>query len=473
MPKVSVVKSELRIYRTLGQAKPEIQAQKPRNLVMNEKRLTYGRAVQYEEPQLQSMVAFFDPPENRKLPNVFPEKILSLGNTAFRAGLITEGVADAIGPWIVKLADQNKPPILCINSPGGEVDAGLRIREAIEKAKGRVLVTTISLGGVSSMAAFLAASGSQGYRYAFESANFMFHQPRYSEDVVEEAEDMEETMDDLLASTHELFTQLSGASGRSFEHIKKRIVGDKHYNAEEAVRAGFIDAVIKPLRYYGPANPWGLTLEFQKDPLLKPERKAIKRGKKIKTSGKPASIILEGPLDEMRSYEIIAGLVSQIALHPRRDVGLLIKDSPGGLTMEGAGVLDIMSILINANPDCGNVLTLGMGDSINGISALLLSGGIYGGRAISSSTKLVLEPVVVSVPSHTQASDGKYISQVGIDFKRLVFDRFARNSRLSHIEIAEEVRKAAADEEKEGREMSADEAFEEKFVDIVDRVIQE
>ena len=64
---------------------------------------------------------------------------------------------------------------LYINSPGGEVDAGLAIYDTMQFV--RAPVSTIVIGMAASMAAVILAAGEKGRRYALPHAKVMIHQP--------------------------------------------------------------------------------------------------------------------------------------------------------------------------------------------------------------------------------------------------------------------------------------------------------
>jgi len=64
---------------------------------------------------------------------------------------------------------------LYINSPGGDVYAGLAIYDTMQYVKSPV--ATIVVGMAASMGAFLLAAGEPGQRYALPHARVMIHQP--------------------------------------------------------------------------------------------------------------------------------------------------------------------------------------------------------------------------------------------------------------------------------------------------------
>ena len=71
--------------------------------------------------------------------------------------------------------DPDKEIALYINSPGGQVTAGLAIYDTMQYI--RPPVSTICIGMAYSMAAVLLAGGAHGMRYALPHANILIHQP--------------------------------------------------------------------------------------------------------------------------------------------------------------------------------------------------------------------------------------------------------------------------------------------------------
>src|SRR5436305_10668847 len=71
--------------------------------------------------------------------------------------------------------DPDKEIALYINSPGGQVTAGLAIYDTMHYI--RPPVSTICIGMAYSMSAVLLAGGAAGQRFALPHANILIHQP--------------------------------------------------------------------------------------------------------------------------------------------------------------------------------------------------------------------------------------------------------------------------------------------------------
>ena len=95
----------------------------------------------------------------------------------FISGEITADLASLIVSEILYLEamSEEEKITIYINSPGGAVNAGLAIYDAIRHCK--CPVSTIGTGLCASMGAIILSSGDEGLRYAYENCEIMIHQP--------------------------------------------------------------------------------------------------------------------------------------------------------------------------------------------------------------------------------------------------------------------------------------------------------
>lgn len=95
----------------------------------------------------------------------------------FISGEITADLASLIVSEILYLEamSEEEKITIYINSPGGEVNAGLAIYDVIRHCK--CPVSTIGTGLCASMGAIILSSGDEGLRYAYENCEIMIHQP--------------------------------------------------------------------------------------------------------------------------------------------------------------------------------------------------------------------------------------------------------------------------------------------------------
>src|SRR4051812_20877202 len=99
------------------------------------------------------------------------ERVIFLGQA------IDDQIANLIVAQIIHLEseDPDKEISLYINSPGGQVYAGLAIYDAMQFVKPDV--RTICYGIAMSMASLLLAGGAEGKRMALPNSRILIHQP--------------------------------------------------------------------------------------------------------------------------------------------------------------------------------------------------------------------------------------------------------------------------------------------------------
>ena len=95
----------------------------------------------------------------------------------FLTGEINDQLASLIISQILYLQaiNQQERINIYINSPGGEVNAGLAIYDVIKTCP--CPVSTIGIGLCASMGALLLSSGTKGLRFAYENCEIMIHHP--------------------------------------------------------------------------------------------------------------------------------------------------------------------------------------------------------------------------------------------------------------------------------------------------------
>ncbi|MBY0585121.1 ATP-dependent Clp endopeptidase proteolytic subunit ClpP [Murdochiella massiliensis] len=138
----------------------------------------------------------------------------------------------------------NKDIQLYINSPGGEVTAGLAIYDTMNYIKSDV--STICVGMAASMGAVLLASGTKGKRFALPNADVMIHQPSGGAQGM--ASDIEITAKKIIETKKRLNKILADATGQSLKVIERDTDRDRWLNAEEAMKYGLVDQVITSMK---------------------------------------------------------------------------------------------------------------------------------------------------------------------------------------------------------------------------------
>jgi ATP-dependent Clp protease protease subunit len=158
-------------------------------------------------------------------------------------GEINDHVSSIIVAQMLFLEAENpeKDIYLYINSPGGVVTSGMAIYDTMNYIKPDVV--TICMGQAASMGAFLLSSGAKGKRFALPHARIMIHQPLGG--AQGQATDIEIHAKEILRMKKELNKILAENTGQSIRKIEKDTERDFFMSAEEALKYGLIDKVLK------------------------------------------------------------------------------------------------------------------------------------------------------------------------------------------------------------------------------------
>jgi ATP-dependent Clp protease protease subunit len=137
--------------------------------------------------------------------------------------------------------DPKKDIIFYINSPGGSVYDGMAIYDTMQFVKADV--QTVGIGLQASMGAFLLSSGTKGKRFVLPHSKIMIHQP--SSGTRGKVTDMEIDLKESLKVKHQLNEILAKNTGQKLSKIELDAERDYWMAAEEAVKYGLADKVIK------------------------------------------------------------------------------------------------------------------------------------------------------------------------------------------------------------------------------------
>jgi ATP-dependent Clp protease protease subunit len=158
-------------------------------------------------------------------------------------GPINDDVANLIIAQLLFLEadDPDKDVHLYINSPGGDVNAGLGIYDVMQYVQ--PAVSTICMGQACSMAAVLLAAGARGKRLALPNSRVMIHQPWGG--VQGQSSDIQIHAQEILKLRHRLNEILSEHTGKSVDQIERDTDRDNFLDARQAVEYGLVDRVIE------------------------------------------------------------------------------------------------------------------------------------------------------------------------------------------------------------------------------------
>ena len=136
--------------------------------------------------------------------------------------------------------DPDKDIALDIDSPGGDVYAGLGILDTMNFIKPDV--STICVGMAASMGAVLLAAGAKGKRLALPNSMVMIHQP--SSGVQGQQTDIQIIADETKWIRQRINELLSDYTGQPIEKVNVDTERDNYLRAQEACDYGLVDRVI-------------------------------------------------------------------------------------------------------------------------------------------------------------------------------------------------------------------------------------
>ena len=164
----------------------------------------------------------------------------------FLTGEINETLANNFLSQLMYLErDSSGPVTIFINSPGGEVNSGLLIYDAIQCSN--LEINIICTGLSASMAAILLAGGQKGHRFILPHSKVMIHEPLISSGVGGSATSIKNISDKILETRSIVNGILSEHTGKTLEEINEATSYDNYMNAKEAIEFGICDEVISSL----------------------------------------------------------------------------------------------------------------------------------------------------------------------------------------------------------------------------------
>jgi ATP-dependent Clp protease, protease subunit len=166
------------------------------------------------------------------------ERIIFLGTA------IDDQIANLVIAQLLHLEseDPDKDIYIYINSPGGDVYAGLAIYDTMQFVKPDV--STISIGMAMSMGALLLAGGAEGKRMALPNAKIMIHQV-WTGGFGGQATDIEIRARETLSLKRRIEEIVAKHAKQDLEKVTKDMERDYFLSAEDAKNYGIIDRVIE------------------------------------------------------------------------------------------------------------------------------------------------------------------------------------------------------------------------------------
>ena len=161
----------------------------------------------------------------------------------FVVGPINDNIASLVTAQMLFLESENpkKDIFMYINSPGGLVTAGLGIYDTMQYIKPEV--STLCIGQAASMGSFLLSAGCKGKRFSLPNSRIMVHQP--SGGYQGQVTDIEIQTNEIKRAKIKLNEIYSKHTGKKITEISSIMERDKYFSADEAIKFGLIDKVVK------------------------------------------------------------------------------------------------------------------------------------------------------------------------------------------------------------------------------------
>ncbi len=160
----------------------------------------------------------------------------------FINGPIHSGMSHLVVAQLLHLESENpsKEISMYINSPGGEVSAGMSIYDTMQYIRPKV--STLICGMAASMGSAIAIGGEKGMRFALPNAEVMVHQPSggsrgMASDILISARQIEKTRERL----YQLYVN---HSGQDYDSVQRALDRDLWMTPEEAKEWGHLDEIV-------------------------------------------------------------------------------------------------------------------------------------------------------------------------------------------------------------------------------------
>jgi ATP-dependent Clp protease protease subunit len=183
-----------------------------------------------------------DEEEKTKTPQSIPvDKHLFDARTVLITGGITQELARDVTARLFALSHVSNDPItVVVSSPGGHVESGDMIHDAIKFVRPRVRM--LGMGWVASAGALIYVSVPKEDRFCTPNTRFLLHQP--SGGAGGPATDIEIQAREIIKMRERLNRIFSEATGQPVERIDKDTDRDYWMDPEQAIAYGLVGRVV-------------------------------------------------------------------------------------------------------------------------------------------------------------------------------------------------------------------------------------
>ena len=165
------------------------------------------------------------------------ERIIFLGTP------IDDQVANSIVAQLLFLQkeDPESEIRMYINSPGGQIYAGLAIYDTMQVISNPI--STVAIGVTASFGTVLLTAGTKGRRYALPNATIHMHQPLGG--AQGQATDIAIQAKQIMRLKALLNDMMVKHTGQSLEVIERDLDRDYYLDAKQAVEYGLVDQIVE------------------------------------------------------------------------------------------------------------------------------------------------------------------------------------------------------------------------------------
>ena len=162
----------------------------------------------------------------------------------FVGGAVDDDVANLVVAQLLFLSndDPSSDINLYINSPGGNVSAGLAVYDTMQFI--RPDVATYCVGMAASMGAVLLAGGTKGKRYVLPNSRVLIHQPLIRGVLTGPATELDIEAREILRLRNKIYDILARHTGQTNQTIERDCDRNKWLEAHEAVQYGCVDQIL-------------------------------------------------------------------------------------------------------------------------------------------------------------------------------------------------------------------------------------
>ena len=180
--------------------------------------------------------------KTQDVPESFAEKFLKTRQIILSGEVNKERAEKIVEQLFIMEADSSEKPVyIYIDSPGGDVDSGFAIFDAIRFISCPVYI--VGIGLIASAAALILLSVPKENRFGFENSRYLIHQPLsemrgVATDVEIYAKEMENTR--LVINK-----VISEQTGQSLEKVTQDTERDYWLSSLQACEYGLISKIVK------------------------------------------------------------------------------------------------------------------------------------------------------------------------------------------------------------------------------------